>query len=224
MSTIVPEATSSPVFGSWNVDPGGSTMNWPTRPWPHAWMPSTWSCQKMLSSWTSGYQRYCVNSMPAPCPGRARCRGAVERDRGRVVRHDLPDLDALGALADRDELAVLELRRARERQDPGPAATAAVSDRVLDRVRPDRLLERHAGDHAVRRLGVELDVVDVHVHLRERRLERVALLVGERHRDAVADVAADARAAGRACARPARRPCPWPARRSCRWGRCPRPG
>src|SRR6476660_2664102 len=31
-------------------------------------MPSTWSCQKMLSSSTSGYQRYWVNSVPAASP------------------------------------------------------------------------------------------------------------------------------------------------------------
>src|SRR4051812_29217161 len=79
MSTIVPESTGSPLTGSWNVDPGGSTMNWPTRPWPQAWMPSTWSCQKMLSSWTSGYQRYWTNSTPAPSPAGCVVRRAVSR-------------------------------------------------------------------------------------------------------------------------------------------------
>ena len=67
-STIVPESTCSPVLGSWNVEPSGSTMNWPTRPLPQPWIPSTWSCQKMLSSCTSGYQRYWTNSVPAPSP------------------------------------------------------------------------------------------------------------------------------------------------------------
>src|SRR4051794_32177888 len=73
MSAMVPESIGRPVAGSVYVEPRGSTMNWPTAPWPQPWMPSTWSCQKMLSRSASAYQRYRMNSMPAPSPAACAC-------------------------------------------------------------------------------------------------------------------------------------------------------
>ena len=67
MSTIAPESAGAPVRGSWYVEPLGSVISWPTRPCAQVWMPSTWSWKNMLSSSTSGYQRYWTNSVPAYC-------------------------------------------------------------------------------------------------------------------------------------------------------------
>ena len=68
MSTMAPLRTTAPVAGSWYVEPAGSMMWAPKRPWPQDRMPLTWSCQKTVPESTSEYQRYWTNSTPAGSP------------------------------------------------------------------------------------------------------------------------------------------------------------
>src|SRR5262249_25429381 len=78
MSTIAPLVTTAPVFGSWYVEPAGSMMCAPNRPWPQDRMPLTWSCQNTVPESTSEYHRYCTNSTPAGSPDACACvRGAA---------------------------------------------------------------------------------------------------------------------------------------------------
>ena len=62
---------------------------------------------------------------------------------------------------------------------------------VFDGVRPNRLIEAEARDHAVRSLRIELDVVDVDVGLGVGQLRIAVLLLGhQRVEQTVADVGA----------------------------------
>src|SRR5215469_3901348 len=78
MSAIGPLSIGAPVTGSWKVEPAGSMMWAPNRPWPHECSPSTWSWKKTVPSSTSLYQRYCTNSTPVFSPDAwAFCRGVA---------------------------------------------------------------------------------------------------------------------------------------------------
>src|SRR5215469_10906987 len=68
MSAIGPLRIGAPVTGSWNVEPAGSMMWAANRPWPHEWMPSTWSWKKTVPASTSLYHSYWTNSVPAFSP------------------------------------------------------------------------------------------------------------------------------------------------------------
>src|SRR5215470_4280449 len=68
MSAIGPLLIGAPVTGSWNVEPEGSMMWAANRPWPHEWMPSTWSWKKTVPASTSLYHAYWTNSVPAFSP------------------------------------------------------------------------------------------------------------------------------------------------------------
>ena len=170
-------------------------MSWPTRPWPQSWMPSTCVWKKMLSSWTSGYQRYWTNSTPAYWPAACACSSglvSVIVFAAGVDRGDLTDLDVLGRQARRDPLAGLELRHAREAERRVARRRGLRDLRILGLERADGLLVRHAGDHAVGGLRVELHVMDVDVGLGEAgEVVRVVLEARERHCHAVADVGAN---------------------------------
>src|ERR1022692_1019260 len=77
MSAIGPLWIGAPVTGSWNVEPAGSMMWAPNRPWPQECSASTWSWKKTVPSSTSLYQRYCTNSTPVRSPDAwAFCNGA----------------------------------------------------------------------------------------------------------------------------------------------------
>src|SRR2546427_1965656 len=144
----------------------------------------------------------------AAAADRATIEARIERDDvvGAINRRDLEDLDTLGTQPDTDERALMELGDAGQ-----PQAGVAHSDIghqawVLRLIRAHRLLVRETGDHPVRRLGVELHVVDVEVDLGvPAEDDGVLLLTGEGHRDAVADVAADGQRLGRFRAREKRR-------------------
>src|SRR5215472_7684262 len=76
MSAMGPLSIGAPVTGSWKVEPAGSMMWAPNRPWPHECRPSTWSWKNTVPSSTSLYQRYCTNSTPVRSPDAwAFCKG-----------------------------------------------------------------------------------------------------------------------------------------------------
>ena len=197
MSTIVPESTSAPVCGI----VVGRAPGLDDQLADEAVAPVVDAvdvvCQKTLSSWTSGYQRYWTNSMPAYSPG------------GVLVRERLGQRDRLrGACRSRRSGGSRCSRCARPAAIHSPAwnfVTLARLSVVVARVpRPAVICGSSAWNGRIvcsydmpvttpsEACGVELHVVDVDVRLGEaREVVRVVLQARERHGHAVADVGAD---------------------------------